>query len=81
MYTTKWCGFCRAAKRFLAEAKGVEVEEIDITGDAAQRTWLSQTTGQTTVPQIFVGDTHIGGYTDMRAMDDAGKLDPLLHTV
>ena len=77
MYTTRWCGYCSAAKRFLA-AKGVEVDEIDVTSDADARRWLVDTTGQSTVPQIFVGDVHVGGYTDMRALDASGGLDPLL---
>ncbi len=78
VYTTTYCGYCTAAKRFLEQVKGVTVEEIDVTQDMAQRQWLAQTTGQRTVPQIFVGDTHIGGYTDLRALDAEGGLDPLL---
>lgn len=78
VYTTQWCGYCNAAKRFLSSVKGVSYEEIDVSGDADARRWLTETTGQSTVPQIFVGDLPIGGYTDMRALDSAGKLDPLL---
>jgi len=66
------------AKRYLREVKGVEYEEIDVTRDQATRQWLVQQTGQRTVPQIFIGDVSIGGFTDMQALDRAGKLDPLL---
>lgn len=77
IYTTDYCGYCNAAKRFLADRK-VAFEEIDVSGDDAARVDLTQRTGQRTVPQIFVGDTHVGGYTDMVALDRAGKLQPLL---
>jgi glutaredoxin 3 len=78
MYTTDYCGYCRAAKRFLADVKGVSVEEIDVSNDPAARRDLARRTGRTTVPQIFVGDVHVGGYTDLRALDAAGGLDDLL---
>jgi glutaredoxin 3 len=77
IYTTDYCGYCNAAKRFLTDRK-VAFEEIDVSGDDAARVDLTQRTGQRTVPQIFVGDTHVGGYTDMVALDRAGKLQPLL---
>jgi glutaredoxin 3 len=78
MYTTRICGYCRAAKSFLNSVKGVEVEEIDLTGNAEGRKALIQQTGRTTVPQIFIGDVHVGGYDDLRALDNRGELDPLL---
>jgi glutaredoxin 3 len=77
IYTTDYCSYCRAAKRFLEE-RGVTIEEFDVTGDDAARADLVTRTGQRTVPQIFVGATHVGGYTDMVALDRAGKLQPLL---
>jgi glutaredoxin 3 len=77
IYTTPVCGYCIAAKRFL-EKKAVPYAEIDVSEDDALRHWLVGTTGQRTVPQIFVGDRSIGGYTDMRALDQAGELDRLL---
>jgi len=77
VYTTTYCGYCTAAKRFL-DSKGIGYEEIDLTGDPSARIELMQSTGQRTVPQIFVGDTHVGGYTDLRALDARGGLDPLL---
>ena len=77
LYSTDYCGYCRAAKRFLDE-KGIPVTEIDLSGDDAGREALRARTGRTTVPQIFVGDTHVGGYTDLVALDRAGGLAPLL---
>jgi glutaredoxin 3 len=78
LYTTRTCAYCTAAKRWLTHVKNVPFEEIDVTFDPAARTWLRQVTGQSTVPQIFVGDTPIGGYTDMRELESRGGLDPLL---
>ena len=78
IYTTLTCGYCQAAKRFLA-GKGVVYEEIDVSNDDAQRAWLVQASGQRTVPQIFIGETSIGGYTDMRGLDQRGELDRLLN--
>jgi len=78
IYTTLTCGYCQAAKRFLS-GKGVTYEEIDVSDDDAQRAWLVQASGQRTVPQIFVGETSIGGYTDMRALDQRGELDRMLN--
>lgn len=78
IYTTPSCGYCVAAKRFLTEHKRQNFEEIDVARRPDLRVWLAETTRQTTVPQIFVGDVHVGGYTDLRALDAAGGLDPLL---
>ena len=78
LYTTRNCAYCVAAKRWLTQVKGVAYEEIDVSGDPAARAWLRKTTGRSTVPQIFVGDTSVGGYTDLRALDARGELDPLL---
>lgn len=77
IYTTDYCGYCRAAKRIF-EQKGVPYEEIDLSDDDAGRHALRERTGRTTVPQIFVGDIHVGGYDDTRALDARGGLDPLL---
>lgn len=81
VYRTQTCPYCVAAARFLREVKKVPIEEIDLTDDDAGRRDLARRTGRQTVPQIFVGATHIGGYDDMRALDRAGKLDPLLRTL
>jgi glutaredoxin 3 len=77
IYSTDYCGYCRAAKSFL-QRKGVPFEEIDLSGDDAGRDALRARTGRTTVPQIFVGDVHVGGYDDLRALDARGGFDPLL---
>ena len=77
MYTRKWCGYCTAAVRLL-DAKGVDYENIDCSGDAKTRKWLVEVTGRTTVPQIFIDGQAIGGYDDLRALDRRGDLDKLL---
>ena len=77
IYTRQWCGYCSAATRFLS-SRGVAFEEIDVTGNNEARKWLAEVTGQSTVPQIFIDGKPIGGYTDMRALDDMGRLDALL---
>jgi glutaredoxin 3 len=78
IYTTTSCGYCRSAKAWLA-ARSVPYTEVDVTGDdAARATLVERSGGQRTVPQIFVGDTHVGGYSDLVALDAAGKLTPLL---
>lgn len=77
VYTTRICGYCFAAKRLLAK-KGVAFEEIDVSDDVEQRQWLVQASGQRTVPQIFIGDDSIGGFTELRALDRSGELDALL---
>ena len=78
IYTTTSCGFCHRAKELL-RGKGVAYDEIDVTGDDAQREQLVERSGGLkTVPQIWVGETHVGGYSDLAALDKAGKLDELL---
>ena len=78
MYTTAVCPYCIRAKQIL-KAKGVEqIEEIRIDLDAAQRAHMIQATGRRTVPQIYVGDTHVGGCDDLMALDAKGGLLPLL---
>jgi glutaredoxin 3 len=77
MYTTGMCPFCVMAKRLLQQ-KGAAVDEIRVDVDSAQREEMMRVTGRRTVPQIFVGETHVGGYDDLSAMNRDGKLDPLL---
>lgn len=78
MYTTAQCPYCMRAKQLLAQ-KGVStVEEIRIDADPAQRDQMMQITGRRTVPQIFIGETHVGGFDDLNALNQAGKLDTLL---
>ena len=81
MYTTGYCPYCTRAKQFL-QAKGVaQIEEIRIDTDAAARITMMEITGRRTVPQIFIGATHVGGYDDMVALDKSGGLQPLLDAV
>ena len=78
MYTTAYCPYCIRAKQILA-AKGVDaIEEIRVDMEPAERLKMMEITGRRTVPQIFIGDTHIGGCDDMVALDRRGGLDPLL---
>lgn len=77
IYTTQWCGYCRAAKALLRE-KGVDYEEIDLTGNRTGRAELAERTGKTTVPQIFINGVGVGGFDDINALNRAGKLDSLL---
>ncbi len=78
LYTTPICGYCAAAKRLLSQ-KGVSFSEVDVMADPSRRAEMQQrANGGRTVPQIFIGDLHIGGFDDMNALDRAGKLDPLL---
>lgn len=77
LYTKPLCPYCTAAKALLHE-KGVGFQEIDIAGDEARREEMIQRTGRRTVPQIFVGTQHVGGFDDLSALDQRGELDPLL---
>lgn len=78
IYTKAFCGYCARAKRLLDE-KGVDYEEFDISmGGAKRAEMIQRANGRTTVPQIFVGGTHVGGSDDLHALDRSGKLDPML---
>ncbi|EJW11087.1 Glutaredoxin, GrxC [Rhodovulum sp. PH10] len=78
IYTTPSCPYCRSAKRLL-ERKGLSFREIDVVGAPALRAEMTaRAGGRTTVPQIFIGPTHVGGCDDLYALDAAGALDPLL---
>lgn len=78
IYTTPFCSYCLMAKRLLAK-KGVAFEEIDVSGDFALRDELvTRSGGRMTVPQIWIGETHVGGSDDLYALEREGKLDPLL---
>lgn len=78
IYTTRWCGYCQAAKALLGR-KGVNFTEIDVSADPARRDeMVKRASGKQTVPQIFIGPTHIGGSDDLHALERSGKLDPLL---
>lgn len=78
IYTSAFCPYCHRAKALL-ERKGASYEEIDVTMDSKARAEMSERShGGRTVPQIFIGDRHIGGSDDLHALDAAGKLDALL---
>ncbi|RBA24963.1 glutaredoxin 3 [Herminiimonas fonticola] len=78
MYSTGVCPYCTMAERLLT-AKGIaSIEKIRVDLDPAQRAAMMEKTGRRTVPQIYVGDTHVGGFDDLNALERAGKLDALL---
>ena len=78
MYTTAVCPYCIRAKQLL-KARGVEqIEEVRIDTDPAARQQMMDITGRRTVPQIFIGDTHVGGFDDLAVLDQRGGLMPLL---
>jgi glutaredoxin 3 len=77
IYTTPICPYCARAKALLTR-KGVEFEEVDVYMDAAARKEMMEKSGRRTVPQIFIGDRHIGGCDDLHDLDAEGGLDPLL---
>ena len=81
MYTTAVCPYCIQAKRVL-QAKGVElIEEIRVDANPEERVRMMEMTGRRTVPQIFIGETHVGGCDDLMALDSRGGLVPLLQAV
>ena len=78
MYSTAWCGYCQRARNVF-ERKGVAVREIKIDEDPGERELMLQKTGgRRTVPQIFIGERHVGGYDELAALDRSGELDKLL---
>lgn len=78
IYTSPTCGYCHAAKRLLTQ-KGVTFSEINVLAEPDKRPEMERrANGRRTVPQIFIGGTHIGGCDDLYALDGAGKLDPML---
>ena len=79
IYTTPTCPYCLAAKALL-EDKGVAYNEITVLDPALRAQMTQRAHGRRTVPQIFIGQTHVGGYDDMAALEGQGKLDPLLST-
>ncbi|MGF1642870.1 MAG: glutaredoxin 3 [Thiotrichales bacterium] len=77
IYTSAFCPYCIWAKQLL-QRKNASFDEVRVDRDAAQGELMVQRSGRVTVPQIFIGDFHVGGYDDLAALDRAGKLDPLL---
>jgi glutaredoxin 3 len=79
MYTTAFCPFCIRAKQIL-KARGVEsIDEVRVDANPQERMKMMEMTGRRTVPQIFIGDTHVGGCDDLMALDSQGRLVPLLN--
>jgi glutaredoxin 3 len=78
MYATGYCPYCMHAERLLRSKGVADITKIRIDQEPAQRAEMMQRTGRRTVPQIFIGEHHVGGYDDLVALDRAGKLDPLL---
>ena len=77
IYTADYCGFCHAAKALLTR-KGVPFDDVDVTHDPAARLDVAQRSGQSTVPQIFIGDESIGGFAELQTLEVSGELDDLL---
>jgi len=80
IYSSRYCGFCIRAKRLLG-SKNVAYNEVSVDGDQAARQDLAKRTGQRTVPQIWIGDQHIGGCDDLFALERSGKLDRMLEAL
>jgi len=78
MYLKSTCPFCTAAQRLL-KSKGVRWQEVSLLSEPQRRDEMIERSGRRTVPQIFIGDTHVGGFDDLQALDEAGKLDLMLN--
>jgi glutaredoxin 3 len=79
MYSSAVCPYCVRAEQLLTRKGVAEIEKVRIDLDPSRREEMMQKTGQRSVPQIFIGDFHVGGCDELYALDRAGKLDPLLH--
>ena len=80
MYCTRFCPYCISADRLLTH-KGVPIKKIAVDHDPDLWAKMEKLTGRNTVPQIFIGDHHVGGYDDLAALERAGELDPLLEPI
>jgi glutaredoxin 3 len=78
MYSTSWCPYCDRVRQLL-EKKGVGFEEIDVDARPEARVEMMARSGRHTVPQIFIGETHVGGSDDLHDLEASGRLDPLLN--
>ena len=78
MYCTAVCPYCQMAERLLNKKGVTDIEKVRVDLDPAQREHMMQITGRRTVPQVFIGDHHVGGFDDLSALDAAGELEPLL---
>jgi glutaredoxin 3 len=79
MYSTGVCPYCVMAERLLTSKGITQIEKIRVDLDAAARETMMEITGRRTVPQIYIGETHVGGFDDLSALDRSGQLDALLH--
>ncbi len=79
IYSTLICPYCNAAKNLL-QSKGLAFEEIRVDQDRQQRLVMMERSGRTSVPQIFIGDQHVGGFDDLYALEQAGQLDQMLRS-
>lgn len=77
IYTTRWCPYCHAAKALL-KRKGVAFNEIDASSSSVRQAMIQRANGRMTVPQIFIGQVHVGGSDDLHDLESEGRLDPLL---
>jgi glutaredoxin 3 len=77
IYTTPWCPYCHRAKALLTR-KNAQFTEIDVESRPDLRRWLSEVSGQRTVPQVFINNRPVGGFSDISALDSAGELDVML---
>jgi glutaredoxin 3 len=77
MYTTNWCGYCERARRVFA-SRNVPIREVDVEASPENRAEMQNRSGRRSVPQIFIGELHVGGSDDLLAMEASGKLDGLL---
>ena len=77
MYSSPFCGYCAAAKRLL-KAKNATYTDIDVIADPGKRDEMIARSGRTTVPQIFIGDRHVGGFDDLSSLNERGELDALI---
>jgi glutaredoxin 3 len=80
MYSTGVCPYCVMAERLLIAKGAGPIEKIRVDLEPARRAEMMERTGRRTVPQVYIGDTHVGGYDDLAALDQAGKLDELLRS-
>lgn len=79
MYCTAVCPYCQMAERLLNKKGVTEIEKIRVDLDPSAREHMMQITGRRTVPQVFIGERHVGGFDDLSALDAAGELEPLLN--
>jgi glutaredoxin 3 len=78
LYSTQSCPYCVRAKMLLSQ-KGAEYDEVDVSEDSAREAMIKKANGKRSVPQIFIGDAHVGGFDDLAALELEGKLDSLLN--